>query len=107
MKSDGFLCVLSWKAEKVWYTLFFLKHVFCSQHAKFLLKNLVYAVVKSQAENFTDCFIHGFSELFCSRFEKVHLPFLRCNIVELYFMGFITFLQSQKVYDRIHFEDLF
>lgn len=86
----------------------FLKYVFCRQHAQLLLKNLVYAVVKSQAENFTDCFIHGFSELFCLlRFGKVHLPFLRCNIVEVYFMVFITFLQPQKVYGKIHFEDLF
>lgn len=58
-------CVLSVEKLKNFGTpCFFLKHVFCSRYAKLLLKNLVYAVVKSQAENFTDCFIHGFSEVF-------------------------------------------
>lgn len=44
--------------------IFYFKHAFCSQLTKLYYKNLVPAFVKSQAENFTDCFMYGFFKLF-------------------------------------------
>lgn len=87
--------VFSVKKLKKFGTPWFFKHVFFCQHANLLLKNLVYAVVTSQAEYFTNCFIHSFSEPFF-KIWKSSLA-LSCNNVELYFMGFITFLQLEKI----------